>query len=173
MTVTRPAHRSEFEYVTDIRDHLRTEVSAFETLSDLNGEVFRPPGYKYANTADIVADLGVEYVGRELPARFHRGPQGQCFANAARLAQNCPDLTYVEGFGSSLFPIHHAWCIDEDGAVIDTTWEDLEARRYLGIPIPTDTLWSILEETGLFGVLGCGFGTEHRIDAIFRTGVIL
>ncbi len=47
------------------------------------------------------------------------------------------NLTYVEGYAvsgssDSLYAIHHAWCIDDRGFVLDRTWSG--GTDYLGVP---------------------------------------
>lgn len=48
----------------------------------------------------------------------------ECFSNAVELALK-NDFLYCEGIAVSsdlMFPIHHAWCVDTEGEVIDPTW---------------------------------------------------
>jgi hypothetical protein len=63
--------------------------------------------------------------------------EGACFRNAYILA-SVRDLVYAEGFAisplASLGLVHHAWCLDASGTVIDVTWKDSQACRYYGIP---------------------------------------
>jgi hypothetical protein len=52
----------------------------------------------------------------------------QCFYNAWIMSLARDDLTYYEGFAySGLITVHHAWCIDSDGLVVDPTWR---AKNY-------------------------------------------
>lgn len=50
--------------------------------------------------------------------------RGHCFQNAFELASAQPDeLLYVEGFATTGRWVHyHAWCIDQEGSVVDPTW---------------------------------------------------
>jgi hypothetical protein len=65
--------------------------------------------------------------GRDYPVGQHtfslpRAEPKACFRNAAILAFKLPHLTYVEGkVGVFGVPIEHAWCIDEEGVVVDPT----------------------------------------------------
>jgi len=65
------------------------------------------------------------------------GPIKQCYSNATDLAMTDADLTYCEGYTTSCgIPIEHAWCIDRDGRVIETTIRDHdEKREYYGVSI--------------------------------------
>mgnify|MGYP001012730423 FL=1 len=60
----------------------------------------------------------------------------RCFVNAARLAATRRDeLQYVEGWAWGKVPLHHAWCVDRDGNVVDPTWEpDPLLDAYFGVP---------------------------------------
>lgn len=86
---------------------------------------------------------------------YPRGPATQCYRNASELALDHPSLTYVEGVaegGSILLP--HAWCIDEEDRVIETTWP-AEGHAYWGAAYDTEFLlfwtlkwkvWGVLQE---------------------------
>lgn len=46
-----------------------------------------------------------------------------CFFNCWYMSLVFDDLTYYEGFAfQGLLPVHHAWCVDPDGLVVDPTW---------------------------------------------------
>lgn len=82
----------------------------------------------------------------ELPKSVRPGTAKQCFKDAALLAMRRPDLIYCEGYGLSIFPVLHAWCVDQSGKVVDPTWtgNGIYAREYFGVAILTDYLTEAL-----------------------------
>ena len=105
--------------------------------SNALGSSFDPKG------ADFIADLkkylsyfphsigavlehGRPYVGISRPKGYRKLKDKKCFYNAGKLAL-ANRGTYVEGFtgfGSALFPIHHAWLTLDGEHAIDVTWAD-------------------------------------------------
>lgn len=67
----------------------------------------------------------------------------QCFSNAQKLLFKKPgEYTYVEGYACSgslavQLPMHHAWVVDDEGNVIDPTWDDDQRSAYFGVPFKT------------------------------------
>ena len=100
--------------------------------------------------------------GREFPFTkgSFAGPRGtpkECYANAAHLAIWNKKLTYCEGQVHTIMPIEHAWCIDEDGVVVDPTL-DTDGRvgdihGYFGVPFRTDYLKRALMANKVYGLL--------------------
>jgi len=81
-----------------------------------------------------------------LPVHVARGEPRQCFYNAFVAMMDNDGLTYCEGFacGDSEFAHLHAWCIDEDGVVVDPTWES--GVEYVGVPFSSSfVLKSVLK----------------------------
>lgn len=110
---------------------------------------------------------GRRFNPQALPKGYRRGTPKQCYANAYRLVDSDPDLTYVEGLALPDFvdiPIAHAWAVDKNGNVIDNTWKT-PGVSYIGIPFTTDFLHEVASETGVYGI----FGYESR--HILRDGV--
>ena len=100
--------------------------------------------------------------GKEYPLGPHsfslpRDTPKACFTNAAHLALRLPHLTYVEGMVMSVIPIEHAWCVDEEGVVVDTTLTedrlDGREREYFGVPFQTEYLRKALLVNGYYGLL--------------------
>ncbi|MDD2923193.1 MAG: hypothetical protein PHQ36_12980 [Anaerolineales bacterium] len=82
--------------------------------------------------------------------------------NSYRLAFQM-DWTYVEGFAiASIIPIplHHAWVVDSNGNVIETTWET-PGVEYFGVALDYSFIHEVMFETKRYGVL-------DPCSAIFR-----
>jgi hypothetical protein len=116
--------------------------------------------WRYSSYAELVLDLGQEWNYAPLPSTVERGVKKECFRNALLLAIDNSDLTYVEGWATSIIPLEHAWCVDYDGNVVDPTWDDEVDRAYFGVAIPTTVALSIVTKAGYYGV----FGNDFRND---------
>lgn len=86
-----------------------------------------------------------------------------CFYNVMMLIKRRPELTYCEGVAASVFPIHHAWAIDNHDVVIDPTWQD-RARSdwYYGVPIRRAVVLRQFKKMLVDGMMTCLFGPELR-----------
>lgn len=104
------------------------------------------------NFYQFVLDHGKEYTGRRLPSDYRQRTPKECFKNAAELALET-GLTYVEGFLFRFVPIHHAWCIDENGNVIDPTVMDPQDCEYLGVPYDLDFVLDFITKAGYYGIM--------------------
>ena len=100
--------------------------------------------------------------GREFPVgpQTYDGPRmeaKQCYANAAHLAIWNKKLTYCEGQVMTIMPLDHAWCIDEDGVVVDPTLATDgrvgDIHGYFGVPFRTDYLKRALTVNKVYGLL--------------------
>ena len=131
--------------MADIRAML-TQYSALNPAPRARAPARRSP---YA----LLLDHGVEGCGIALPAEYLPGLPNNCFSNTLHLCIADPSLTYVEGYAGAIIPIHHAWALDAEGRVIDTTWDDPEGRSYLGIPFQTDYVLSAALKARHYSVL--------------------
>jgi hypothetical protein len=107
--------------------------------------------------------------GVALPSDFKKGRMKECFSNAAQLLDNHDGLTYMEGYGMTPgvpLPVHHAWCVNSKGEVIDTTWRDPAQCQYIGVAFTQEELWEQLDLHGVYGILDTGRGINT--DLIFR-----
>lgn len=81
------------------------------------------------------------------PKGLSQGTPRQCFANAFALLhaferQEPGRYRYAEGWAASSnalnLPIHHAWLVDEQGRVLDWTWDYHDGTAYFGFSFATD-----------------------------------
>jgi hypothetical protein len=106
-----------------------------------------------------------------------RGEPKQCFMNATHLALELPHLTYVEGKIAMMgIPIEHAWCIDEEGVVVDPTLapgiKDGSYDRisdYFGVPFRTDYLRKAIFRNKHYGLLG--FMSQETMPKLIELGL--
>jgi len=131
------------------RDFLNTTMLAFQKLGhDM-------PLFQF------VLEHGRTFRAQPLPSGFRRGVPKECFNNALNLviddAGNERGLVYCEGyaFRPGLIPVHHGWCCDMEGNVIDNTWDDSEQCHYLGIPFNMRFICEMTLKLEHAGVLDC------------------
>lgn len=97
-----------------------------------------------------IADLVLRH-GRIWGPANVSGPRGsmkQCFSNCQIIATRDPAFLYVEGYALSVIPMHHAWLVHrETGFITDPTWKT-SSGAYVGVPIRTDYLRSLMLRTG-------------------------
>ena len=96
--------------------------------------------------------FGREWNYAPLPPDIPRGPEGECYVNARKLAVGST-LTYVEGDAALG---GHAWCADSTGTVIDNTWpaDILPPDRYFGVAFVPAAVFAVKIRLGtLDGVL--------------------
>lgn len=94
--------------------------------------------------------------GSVLPSNILPGKKKQCFMNALNLAVE-EGFTYCEGFGVTPgcpILIHHAWCVDKSGRVVDNTWSDPEHSEYFGVSLEIDGVIETVGNKKTYGVLG-------------------
>lgn len=136
----------------------------------------------------FILGTGQAWRGAPLPARVRKGAKRECFAQAIDLATRRPRaLRYVEGYGLSAglagFPmlIHHAWCIDAKGRVVDPTWDDPAHSEYFGRPFTIAEWDEATNETHAMSALDGGFlnaafmfrtlpGLREECEAVARAG---
>lgn len=113
--------RGTYSYIDLMATHERTQTH------DLS----------YAGPCAFILEHGRFWTPADLPATIKTMPIKQCFDNAYRLATRRKGLRYVEGIALGCV-IHHGWCVDADGHVVDPTWgrDDLRGSVYFGVEIP-------------------------------------
>lgn len=110
--------------------------------------------------------------GSPLPTGTPKLEAKQCFSNATRavLFLDQP-VTYCEGIAMSTrlgLPIHHAWCVTDEGVVLDQTWSHPEEAVYMGVKFDREELQRETLRLGSYGLLDTGVGLNaglmFRID---------
>lgn len=132
---------------TELRDYVKMTADFMNRNPRAEGQAFSGPH-------DIVMKLGRFFEPADRPSWLKKGKDKLCFMNAAQLADRHRDLTYVEGFAvpSGIgIPMHHAWCVDKDGKVLDNTWAK-KGQAYFGVAFDTRYLWDALAKTRHYGM---------------------
>lgn len=86
-----------------------------------------------------------------------RGEARQCYRNALELSYGTP--LYCEGYAVANgvpIPILHAWCLTEDGLVLEPTWSE-PGVAYLGIAVTRDYHMKIMMATRRSDLIQSGF----------------
>jgi len=110
------------------------------------------PEWKYVSTEDFIHQNGkkFDYV---MPG-VKKGKMGQCYKNAYHLMDITPGLTYVEGYavsGDLPLPLMHAWCVDKNGVVYDSTWDN--GKSYLGVQFKREFVTKTILRRKVYGVM--------------------
>lgn len=120
-----------------------------------------------ARRADLLREHG--HVYKSVPwsswrgTGYRRATPRRCYANAAKLARDRDELTYVEGLAANaatFAPVEHAWCVTDDGRVVEPTWRatlegagDVEDWEYLGVAVESDVVQMLAWTNVSWGVL--------------------
>lgn len=132
--------------------------------------------FPYASQADFILKHGRAFEWHALPPGVRMGTARQCFRNSVRLALGKPRFyTYVEGYAINTWvarhPVAHAWCVDPEGFVVDTTWD--EGVDYFGVPFRMEYVRRIADARKDYGLIdneGMGFplltGAHAVVDAL-------
>lgn len=102
----------------------------------------------------IVLKHGIAYPAPIIarPKGIKKGKDRQCFTNAYHICIENKGFKYIEGFALSIIPVHHAWVLDEDGNVIETTWKEA-GEEYYGIELDIPWVNKVIYETKVYGAL--------------------
>jgi hypothetical protein len=106
------------------------------------------PDFLYPSYESLVLKYGTLYTGGRLEVS---GRIKECYINAYYAARD-NGWTYVEGYASSIIPVGHAWCLDGDGVVVETTWPEV-GSEYYGVPLRPEWVLAQAMKTKHWGVL--------------------
>ena len=119
-----------------------------------------PEGWAYRGPDDFVLRHGREFRHERCPDDVAMGEAKNCYGNAFNLAIEREDLTYVEGYGLRIIPCQHAWCVTDEGVVVDPTWDAREDRdwpqAYFGVPFKWKFVNRTILDNEYYGVLWPG-----------------
>lgn len=117
------------------------------------------PDFRYASIENLLVVEGGCFSTGKHSFVGTVGAVGQCFRSAGQAALRDPRLTYCEGVairGNSQ-PTSHAWCIDEQGVVIDNTWNTENPLHrgsgYFGVAFTAEYLQQTYLARKEFGLL--------------------
>lgn len=128
-------------------------------------------GWSRVQLADLIAKYGYVFTPTPFSASgcVPRRPRN-CYGNAADLALHREDLTYCEGYAVrgeiTRVPVEHAWCVTDDGHVVDTTWhdDDVTGWEYRGIPFTRSAVLEIIMDKLTYGLLEGSIVHDDRFD---------
>jgi hypothetical protein len=143
-------------------DYLKQMVNFRKNF--LKGNPKHKDDYYYCGMEDFVLQNGKAYEYQKIPKRYSNKRKyskfKQCFQNATKLMWDFPELTYVEGYASTVIPTLHAWCIDKNGMVVDPTWgrdpvrtEKYPPHGYFGVAFTQREVERMIVLTGFYGML--------------------
>ncbi|WP_274916963.1 hypothetical protein [Streptomyces sp. WZ-12] len=126
-------------------------------------------GWRFAHGAEVLLEYGRVFRPELAVPVSEPGPARRCYHNSAEVSV-AEGLTYVEGFASSFFPTEHAWCVNEDGALLETTWESV-GTSYVGLPVKWKVPYLVIDANEFFMDGGLLFASslmrlwlEHGVD---------
>jgi hypothetical protein len=126
------------------------DFALFVTLVSLRDSVRKqlsPMTRAMLASYDLVLKRGRFYQTQPFPKGYRRGKAQDCYGNSSKLAMFKEGLTYCEGavlcqFGTLVSHVDHAWCVTDDGKVIDVTLKNA-GLSYFGVPLTLEELATI------------------------------
>lgn len=123
------------------------DFALFATLTSLRDSVKKlnaPMTRGMLAGYDLILNQGRFFPPQPFPKGYRRGKAQNCYGNSSKLAMFKPGLTYCEGavlcqFDTLVSHVDHAWCITEDGKVIDVTLKN-SGLSYFGVPFAPEEL---------------------------------
>lgn len=165
-----PIKRAAIERGADagLVKYLMMDATMGRHVSSHNAKLTGTDVLVYPTYAEFLLVHGQPYAppATPRPKGVRKGTDKQCFRNANHVAANHL-WTYVEGYGTSYLPCHHAWAVDDDGNVVETTWREA-GSSYLGIAFPQDIVELSMLVTGYYGIFGPHLLQEAYTEAGFR-----
>lgn len=135
----------------NIKGFLQQEADLMELMDNQNtiGE--------YRSMDGFVLKNGINFEPAPLPKGIRPGVVKECYRNAANLVLGNPRrFIYCEGYALGVIPVMHAWAIDCDCNVVDSTWVKEPCSlgtEYFGVAIKREYLMSMMRKTETYGVI--------------------
>ena len=115
------------------------------------------PPWPYTSIEEFVLKNGRHFLWQPLPKGIQFGKYKECFYNAFQLASRYHKFIYVEGYALFILPMFHAWCIMEDGTIVDPTWREQHNHNpepeYYGVPFSLDYVLKTVGGRKRYGVI--------------------
>ena len=129
----------------------RELVSTLESYVELIKKNYRSHNREFSSIEEFVLKKGQVFK----PDKCISGKPKCCFRNASLFAASDRDLIYVEGYILVCgFPILHAWVLDKNNKVIETTLEE-SASEYFGVKFNLEYVLQMSLLRGYYGVIDC------------------
>ena len=150
---------TEVATTNEAKLYVEQTLGAYRIFTEQGTKIWGDPTVVY----EFLLEYGQEFKG--YPWKKFRGrgyrmmKRNHCFENAFKMA-DWMGLRYCEGYAfTGVIPVHHAWCLDDDGLVVDPTWRESLIRKpqatwdYFGITFDIDRVahfmagkptWSLL-----------------------------
>lgn len=122
--------------LTSVQLALKTELERIRNFT--SKKYAQRPTHVYSSAYDFVLQHGEWWDERPLPSEYEYGLPKLCHTNAISAAV-LHGLTYVEGYGMMAeigLPILHAWNVDSEGLIVDTTWRAVRDETGERIAMP-------------------------------------
>lgn len=135
-------------------ENTKTSVQLhLEEILKIRSSVQSTHGYHYSSIEDFVLQEGRSFEPKPLPKHIQKMQMKMCFMNAFQLATTYNNYKYVEGYASGIIPVQHAWCVDDDGNVVDPTWVYDPEDSYYGVEFNTNFLIRRVIQKGSYGLI--------------------
>ena len=141
-----------------------TLVSLRDSVKKLAGPMTRAMLASY----NLILNRGRFFQPQPFPKGYRRGKAQDCYGNSSKLAMFKVGLTYCEGtvlckFDTLISHVEHAWCITDDGKVIDVTLKNA-GLFYFGVPFTLEELEAITAFPALDELVDREFAKDASAD---------
>jgi hypothetical protein len=144
-------------------DKLLTIIKADAELCDkLNT---RSAEFRYKSIQRLILEKGKPFLTR-VKSPF-KGKQKACFKNCFQAMWEYREFRYCEGFATDdelNLAISHAWLVNENGDVIDPTWdENITGCTYFGVVFNREFVIETATITKHYGILNNDLMNGHKL----------